>query len=892
MPKELPPQYNPKDVEDKWYKLWEKKGFFQARIDKKKKPYTIVIPPPNITGQLHMGHALNNTIQDILIRWQRMSGKAALWLPGTDHAGIATQNVVEKQLKQEGLNRHQIGRAAFINKVLQWRNEYGRTIIKQLKKLGSSCDWSRERFTLDEGLSKAVREAFVRLYKKGYIYRGKYIINWCPGCLTALSDIEVEYVEEKGRLYYLKYPLKGMKDKFIVVATTRPETMLGDTAVAVNPRDKRFKKLIGKIVILPLQNREIPVLADDFVDPKFGTGAVKVTPAHDAADFLVGQRHHLKAPVVIDSQAVMTAEAGSVYQGLTREECRKQVVEDLIKLGLLLKEEDYLHAIGRCYRCHTVVEPHLSLQWFVKMKKLAEPAIKAVKSKKITFFPARWEKFYLSWMKEIKDWCISRQIWWGHQLPVYYCRRCRKKAGDRPEDSKRGIIVSCTKPDKCPVCKSKEIEQDEDVLDTWFSSALWPFSTLGWPKKTKDLGYFYPTSVLVTDRGIIFFWVARMIMLGLDFIKEIPFKHVYIHGTILDELGRKMSKSLGNGIDPLDMINRFGTDALRFSLISLTSEGQDVLLSESKFEMGRNFANKIWNLARFVLRNLKDYRPFTKNLKVKEFNLAGAWIMSRLQRIIAQVEISLQKYRFNEAALSIYNFLWHEFCDWYLEISKIDLAEEGHRRITQEILCQVLEKSLCLLHPFTPFITEEIWQELPHQGETIMLAAWPKVNHKLINPQAEKSMAVLIMIITAVRNLRGEINIAPTEKVDVLIRTTAPGSRRIILENSRILKSLAGIKDLFIKNKIEKPKLCATAVVDKFEIFMPLEGLIDIQKEKERLKKEITRVKTGILQVETRLLNEDFLQKAPRAVVEKTKNSELQLKEKLDKLENSLKALS
>jgi len=890
MSKELPPQYNPKEVDDRWYRFWEKNNFFQAKKIKGKKPYIIVIPPPNITGQLHMGHALNNTIQDILIRWQRMKGRVALWLPGTDHAGIATQNVVEKELHQAGLTRHQLGREAFVKRVWQWRNEYGRTIVKQLKKLGSSCDWSRERFTLDEGLSKAVKEAFIRLYKKGYIYRGKYIINWCPRCLTALSDIEVEYAEEKGKLYYLKYPLKDIKDKFVIVATTRPETMLGDTAVAVNPRDKRYKKLIGKTVILPLQNREIPILADDFVDPKFGTGAVKVTPAHDAADFLVGQRHKLEAPVVIDNYAKMTGAAGFAYQGLTREECREKVVKDLIKLGLLLKEEDYLHAVGRCYRCHTVVEPSLSLQWFVRMKKLAEPAVRAVKSKKINFFPARWEKFYLSWMKDIKDWCISRQIWWGHRLPVYYCRNCLGKTGEGTTEHKKGIIVSLKRPDRCPFCKSKEIYQDEDVLDTWFSSALWPFSTLGWPGKTKDLEYFYPTSVLVTDRGIIFFWVARMIMMGLEFIKAMPFRQVYIHGTILDELGRKMSKSLGNGIDPLDMIDRFGTDAVRFSLISLTSEGQDVLLSESKFEMGRNFANKIWNLSRFILRNMDNFEE-PKTFKAKEFTLADAWIMSRLQEIINKVETALEKYRLNEAAVSIYNFLWHEFCDWYVEISKINLGQDSHQKITRAILHHVLETSLRLLHPFTPFITEEIWQKISPQGKSIMISSWPRANSKLINSMAQKRMELLIGVITAVRNLRGEIYIAPAVEINVLIRTSSATAREILIENSKIVKHLARIKDLIIKKDIQKPELCSTAVIGKLEIFIPLEGLIDIQKEKERLKKEIEKTRNNLSRVQVRLANQDFLKRAPREIIEKNKNYEVQLKEQFDKLEASLKSL-
>ncbi len=892
MLKELPPQYNPKEVEDKWYRFWEKNGFFNARIDRKKKAYTIVIPPPNITGELHMGHALNNTIQDILIRWQRMKGKSALWLPGTDHAGIATQNVVEKELQKKKKSRHQMGRPAFIKKVWQWRNEYGRTIIKQLKKLGSSCDWARERFTLDEGLSEAVKEAFIHLYRKGYIYRGRYIINWCPRCLTALSDIEVDYTEEKGSLYYVKYPFKDARDEFIVVATTRPETILGDTAVAVHPKDKRYKNAVGRMVMLPLKKREIPVLADDFVNRKFGTGAVKITPAHDAADFLVGQRYKLDAPVVIDSRAKMTGEAGMAYQGLTREECRRKVLEDLAKTGLLSKEENYSHAIGRCYRCRTAVEPVLSLQWFVKMKKLARPAVNAVKSKKICFFPSRWEKFYLSWMQEIKDWCISRQIWWGHRLPVYYCRRCQDKAEEESKDNKKGIIVSRTKPDRCPVCKSKDIYQDEDVLDTWFSSALWPFSTLGWPKKTKGLNYFYPTSVLVTDRGIIFFWVARMIMMGLEFMRAVPFRQVYIHGTILDGLGRKMSKSLGNGIDPLDMINRFGTDAVRFSLITLTSEGQDVLLSETKFEMGRNFANKIWNLSRFTLRNLENYQFTREDFKIEKFNLSDAWIISRLEKIIGRVEASLQNYRFNEAAFTVYNFLWHEFCDWYVEISKIYLEEKGHRKITQTILHHVLETSLRLLHPFIPFITEEIWQKLSVPGESIMAVSWPKKRRQFTNPGAEKNMALLISVITAIRNIRGEINISPSREIKVLIRAPVSASRNILLNNSRILKNLAKIKDLVVKNEIDKPKPSATAVVGKLEIFLPLAGLIDMQKEKARLKKEIARVKNNFLQVQTRLLNKDFLQRAPKGVIEKNKIFESQLKQKLDKLEESFKALT
>ncbi|NQU19378.1 valine--tRNA ligase, partial [bacterium] len=753
--------YNPSAVEDKWYEHWQKNNFFQAQIDSAKNPFCIVIPPPNVTGILHMGHALNNTIQDILIRYHRMLGENSLWMPGTDHAGIATQNVVERDIAKQGLKRQDLGREKFLERVWQWREEYGSTIINQLEKLGCSCDWSRTRFTMDEDYSRAVREAFVTLWNNGLIYQSDYIINWCPRCQTALSDEEAPHHDVKGNLYYIRYPFKdksvrlpatkiggsadkcGGKDKnYIVVATTRPETMLGDTAVAVNPKDKRFKKLIGQTLILPLIGREIKIIADDFVDPKFGTGLVKVTPAHDPNDYQMGLRHKLEFVNILHPNGVLNKNAGE-YAQMDRFEAREAILEDLRERKLLEKIKDHAHAVGHCYRCHTVIEPYLSKQWFVKMKPLAKPAIDAVKKGKIKFHPKRWTKVYLNWMENIRDWCISRQIWWGHRIPVWYCQECKE------------VVVSIDTPKNCLKCKSTNLKQDEDVLDTWFSSWLWPFATFYWPNQgeetKKDLKYFYPTNVLVTAPEIIFFWVARMIMSGLYFMKDIPFKDVYIHGTVRDIEGKKMSKSLGNVIDPLEIIKEYGCDALRFSLISLTSTGQDIFLSREKFEKGRNFANKIWNASKFILTNISiiEEENVKQDLcvlfKKDNLGLAERWILSNFYEMLTKLDKSLAAYRFNESVNLIYEFFWHKFCDWYLEIAKLNIQD----RTTQLVLFKVLEKSLRLLHPFMPFITEEIWQRLPTVDRSISISSWPRIQKQIIDKKVNSQMQVLIDIVVA-----------------------------------------------------------------------------------------------------------------------------------------------
>ncbi|MFH1868549.1 MAG: valine--tRNA ligase, partial [Candidatus Omnitrophota bacterium] len=855
---QLDKTYNPKEVEDKIYKYWEEKGLFNAEKNPDKKPYCIVIPPPNITGILHMGHALNNTIQDIIIRYKRMQGYEALWMPGTDHAGIATQNVVERKLAKEGKKRHDLGREKFLDEVWAWQKEYGGTIIKQLRRLGSSCDWRRERFTMDDGLSDAVVEVFIRLYNKGLIYRGNYIINWCPRCQTALSDEEAQHKELDGNLYYIRYPIKEVNlstgtpanpqtgtpanpqtrkpANYITVATTRPETMLGDTAVAVNPKDKRYKNLIGKTVILPILNRELKVISDNFVDPKFGTGIVKVTPAHDPNDFLMGQNHKLEFINIFGPDGVLNSNAGK-YEGKDRFKAREELLGDLKEQGLLEKTLPHKYSVGHCYRCHTMVEPYLSKQWFVKMKPLAEPGIKAVVDGKIKFYPKRWTKVYLEWMNNIRDWCISRQIWWGHRIPVYYCKACEAKAEELTADSsqltekkksnEKGIIVSKTRPEKCPDCGSNDITQDEDVLDTWFSSWLWPFSTFGWPfgeftvhsspssakategrqltvtgekarvlkKQKEDLEYFYPTSCLVTAQEIIFFWVARMIMAGLEFCEDIPFKDVYIHGTVRDATGTKMSKSLGNVIDPLEIIDEYGTDALRFSMISITAAGQDVFLSKEKFEMGRNFTNKIWNVSRFLLMNLKHdlNADLCQFYRKEDLTLPERWILSSFYRTAKAVTKALDSYKFNEACNLLYEFVWHKYCDWYVEIAKLDIGEYR----TQFILFKILEKSLRLLHPFMPFVTEQIWQKLDTK-KPIMVSSWPHVQEQIIDPDAEESMNRIIDIIVAIRNIRSEMNISPRSKIRVVVSTDDNGMINSEGEIKKYTHKLAGVESLMI----------------------------------------------------------------------------------------------
>ncbi len=748
---EIPSRYNPKEAEDRWYKFWEEKNLFSAKINSSKRPFCIVIPPPNVTGILHMGHALNDTIQDILIRYHRMKGEESLWMPGTDHAGIATQNVVEKSIAKEGLKRQDLGREQFIERVWQWREQYGSTIIHQLKKLGASCDWERTRFTMDAQYSQAVVEVFVWLYEKGLIYRGSYIINWCPRCQTALSDEEAAHHELHGNLYYLKYPFKDNPEEFVVVATTRPETMLGDTAVAVNPKDKRYKKLIGKKLILPLVNREIEIIGDSVVDMKFGTGAVKVTPAHDPNDYALGKKHNLEFINIMHPDATLNENAGE-YSGMDRFEAREVILEDLKEKKLLEKIEPHTLSAGHCYRCHTIIEPYLSRQWFVKMKPLAGPAIEAVKKGKIKFHPKRWTKVYLNWMENIQDWCISRQIWWGHRIPVYYCKNCADK----------NIIVSRVRPEKCPVCGSVDIYQDEDVLDTWFSSWLWPFATFYWPKESEDLKYFYPTSVLVTAPEIIFFWVARMIMAGFEFMNDKPFSDVYIHGTVRDIEGKKMSKSLGNVIDPLEIINEYGADALRFSLISITAQGQDVFLSQERFEQGRNFANKVWNASRFILMNLEPQYVKTDLcvfFKKENLDIVNRWILSRFYSTLKQAGKHLDNFKFNEAANLLYGFFWHEFCDWYLELIKPSLYQDADgslRENTQRTLLETLDATMRLLHPVMPFITEEVWQQIPRKGgaNSIMIARFPEPDERFDDEQAAEEMGLVIEVITALRNVR------------------------------------------------------------------------------------------------------------------------------------------
>jgi len=875
--RELDKAYDPHRCEDAIYKNWEDKGYFRGRSDQSKKPYSIVIPPPNITGILHMGHALNNTIQDILIRFNRMKGFEAEWMPGTDHAGIATQNVVEKKLAKEGVKRQDLGRDKFVEEVWKWRQDYGSTIIRQLKKLGCSCDWDRTRFTMDEGLSEAVLEVFVRLYKKGLIYRGNYIINWCPRCQTALSDEESQHKDVDGLLYHIKYPVKDSKE-FVVVATTRPETMLGDVAIAVNPKDKRYKELKNKTLLLPILNRELRIIYDPLVDMKFGTGALKVTPAHDPVDFSLGQKYGLEQINVMNEDATINSIGGD-YEGMDRLEAREAIIAELKERGLFIKSEAHRHAVGHCYRCHTMVEPRLSPQWFVKMKPLAQPAIAAVNDGRINFYPERWTKVYLDWMNNIRDWCISRQIWWGHRIPVYYCKDCAE------------VMVSKVAPGKCSKCGSGKIEQDPDVLDTWFSSWLWPFSTFGWPKETPDLKYFYPTNSLVTAQEIIFFWVARMIMAGMEFMGDIPFKDVYIHGTVRDITGTKMSKSLGNVIDPLDMIKKYGTDALRFSIISITAQGQDVFLSENKFELGRNFANKLWNASRFILMNMKEEDigvDLCVFFKESELDLSERWILSRLYSTLEDVEKCLGEYRFNEAANILYEFIWHEFCDWYIEIAKSSISEKR----SQVVLYKVLEKSLRMLHPFMPFITEEIWQKLPRSkdaiGDSIMIQPWPHAQKDIISKDAESEMKCLIDVITAIRNIRSVWNIEPKREMSALINIHDKKDEAFLNKNTDMIKRLSRLSTLSV-GKSSKPKNSAVSVVGAFEIYLPLEGIIDFDKEKARLKKEEDRIALEIKSIGARLKDKHFTKKAPEDVIEKQKARKADLELQIKKLKDNLK---
>lgn len=854
--KQLAKVYDPGQVEEKWYQYWEENGFFRPEVEPGKRPFSIVMPPPNVTGSLHLGHAMDNTLQDILTRFKRMQGYNALWLPGTDHAGIATQAKVEEQLAKEGTNRHELGREKFLERVWAWKEQYGGTITRQLRKLGASCDWSRERFTMDEGCSQAVREVFIKLYEKGLIYRGNYIVNWCSKCHTTISDIEVEHIEREGNLWHIRYPAKDGGEG-VVVATTRPETMLGDVAVAVHPEDERYSHLVGKTVILPLVNREIPIIADEYVDREFGSGAVKITPAHDINDFEMGLRHHLEQINVLNSDATIN-ENGGKYQGLDRYEARKQVVKDLEELGYLVKVEPHSHALGECYRCSTVIEPRVSKQWFVKMKPLAEPAIKVVREGDLQFIPERFARIYIGWLENIRDWCISRQLWWGHRIPVWYCQDC-------------GAEI-CVKedPKACPHCNSRNLEQDPDVLDTWFSSALWPFSTLGWPKDTAELKHFYPTSVLVTGRDIIFFWVARMIFMGLEFQKEVPFHEVMIHGLILDSQGRKMSKSLGNGVDPIEVISQYGADTLRFMLVTGNTPGNDLRFHFEKLEATRNFLNKIWNASRFVIMNLEDFEGSLG----RELTLADKWILSRYEDTVLNVTAAVERYDLGEAGRLLYEFIWNEYCDWYIELTKKRLYNKDDkeaRNSALSILLEVLEGTMRLLHPFMPFLTEEIWQHLPSEGQTIMLSPWPQVSGYK-NEQAEKEMTILMEVIRAIRNIRAEVNVAPGRKADILLVAPAAETIDILTRGAEEIRQLALGEKVTILPKMENnlPQ-SASAVLDGVTVYLPLKGLLDLDKEIAKIRKEIGGAIEEQKRLEGKLNNPGFVSKAPQDVVEKEK---------------------
>lgn len=871
----LPKGYEPEKVENKWYRFWEENGLFKVRPESGNKPFCIVIPPPNITGSLHMGHALNNTLQDILCRFKRMKGYDVLWQPGTDHAGIATQNVVERELASKGLDRHKIGRERFVEMVWEWKEKYGGLIINQLKKLGSSCDWSRERFTMDEGLSRAVREVFVRLYEEGLIYRGDYIINWCPRCMTALADLEVEHYEKDSYLYYIRYPFEGI-DGHITVATTRPETLLGDTAVAVNPEDKRYKHLSGLKVLLPVLKRPIPVIYDSYVDMEFGTGALKITPAHDANDFEVGKRHALEMIKVIDDSGRMNELAGP-YNGMDRFECREKILMDLEKDGLLEKTEPYRHAVGHCYRCKTMIEPILSKQWFLKISPLAEKAIEAVKDGRTRIIPEHWTNVYFEWMNNIRDWCISRQIWWGHRIPVWYCKSCEE------------IVVSRDEPNACTKCGNTELEMETDVLDTWFSSSLWPFSTLGWPDQTPELERFYPTSVLVTGFDILFFWVARMLMMGIHFMGDVPFRDVYIHALVRDAEGKKMSKSKGNVIDPLKIIEKYGTDAFRFTLAALAVQGRDIKLSEEKIEGYRHFVNKIWNSARFILMNMDDENQdidFEAHL-----SLPDKWIMSRLHMLSKNVSDSLDKYLFNESATSCYQFTWHEFCDWYIEFSKIKLYgdDDKLKATTRSVLKKTFSAILKLLHPFMPFVTEELWQRITKEEKSIMIAEFPEPSEFPYDEESINQMKLIMDTITGIRNIRGELNIPPSKMLQVVADIRDEETSQLMRENIEYIKALSKVESFEIKPGAEKPRYSASAVVGENEIHVLLEGILDPEEEIKRIKKEINRIQKDVEIDMKKLENKNFLEKAPEDIVEKVRNKVYEMKAKRERLENNLR---
>lgn len=876
----IPKVYDPASVEKKWYEFWEKNRYFHAEPEPGKKPFSIVIPPPNITGKLHMGHALDNTLQDILIRWHRMMGDNTLWMPGYDHAGLATQIKVEEVLKkEEGKTRFDLGREEFVKRVWAWKEEYGDRIINQLKCLGISCDWERKRFTMDEGCSRAVRETFVSLFEKGLIYKGTRITNWCVNCHTALSDIEVEHEDTTGHLWYVRYPVVGEEDTYLTIATTRPETIPGDTAVAVNPEDERYAKLIGKTLRLPILNREIPVIADSYVDTKFGTGAVKITPSHDPNDYEMGLRHNLPEIVVIGKDGVMTEEAGP-FAGLERYECRKQIVARLKEEGYLVKIEEHSHAVGHCQRCHNIVEPLVSTQWFVKMQPLVKAAVDCVTDGRTQFVPERFTKNYTGWMENIHDWCISRQIWWGHRIPVWYCDDCGEMSASR------------TDLEKCPKCGSTHIHQDEDALDTWFSSALWPFSTMGWPDNTELLKQFYPTSVLVTGYDIIFFWVARMLIMGMEFMKEIPFEKVFIHGLVRDSQGRKMSKSLGNGIDPLEVIEKYGADTLRFMLITGNTPGNDMRFYWERVEGTRNFANKIWNASRFALMNMEGY---DKDAELAPYTLADKWILSRLQDTVKDVTGLLERFELGEAGRAIYDFIWSEVCDWYIEIAKPRLYNKeaaAERATAQHVLATVLVSAMKLLHPYMPFITEEIYQCLPHEAESIMISKWPVADESLVDPEAERGMNAIMDSIKAIRNMRAEVNANPGKKIPAIM-LVSEDLREVVAHNDSYIKLLGGIDNLELRPlNGEKPENAMAAVVTGIEVYLPLAGLIDVEKETQRLSKELAAMEKDLQRAGGKLNNAGFLAKAPEDVIAKERAKYEELSGKIEAVKKRMAYLA
>jgi valyl-tRNA synthetase len=865
--------YNPKEFEDKIYQYWMDKKYFEANVNNEKEPFSIVLPPPNITGQLHMGHALDHTLQDVIIRFKRMQGFETLWLPGTDHASIATEVKVLNQIKEdEGKSKDDLTREEFLEKAWLWRDIYGRKIVNQMKKLGNSCDWSKERFTMDEGCNDAVTEVFIKLYEKDLIYKGNRIINWCPDCQTTLSDAEVEHAEKEGHFYHIKYQIKGT-DEFLEIATTRPETMLGDTAIAVNPSDERYHKYIGKTVILPIVNREIPIIGDKYVDLETGTGALKVTPAHDPNDFLIGKRHNLEEISVINGKGFMNSNAMH-FEGMDRDKCRVEIVKELDEMGALIEIKDHIHNVGVCYRCGTVIEPRVSKQWFVAMEKLAKPALEAVANKDMEFIPKRFDKIYNHWLENIRDWCISRQLWWGHRIPAYYCQDCDE------------IIVNREAPVSCPKCKSKNIVQDPDVLDTWFSSALWPFSTLGWPEKTKELDYFYPTNVLVTGYDIIFFWVVRMMFSGIEQMDEVPFKHTFIHGLVRDSQGRKMSKSLGNGVDPLDVISEYGADALRFMLMTGNSPGNDMKFLIEKVEASRNFANKLWNASRFVLMGLEDSNDNFELNGTEELNLSDKWILSRLNEVTRDVTNNLDKYELGLAANKIYEFVWDEYCDWYIELSKKRLyGEDKEAKLTvQKVLVTVLKDILKFMHPFMPFITEEIWSHMIDINEALIISEWPKCDENRLDENSVKEMNAIMVAIKNIRNIRSQMDVAPKRKAKLLV--VAEGKiKDNIIKNKQYLIDLASCSEVVLEEKSNIPDDAISVVIDGGELFIPLADLINFEIELKRLEDEKKGFESEIKRAEGKLSNKGFIDKAPEALINKEK-------EKINKYKDMLVAVN